>query len=155
MAIASFFGVAAIEIQDLKRAGRQTLRSFVRILPIVLGMLLLTSLVIKALPLDMIAAAFGRNSLIDVLLGASLGSIAAGHPLLSYILGGELLAAGVNLYAVTALIAAWVTVGLVQLPAEVLLLGRRFAFFRNASCFVLALTVAVATVGTLQLLGAF
>ena len=141
-------------MQDLKRAGRQTLRSFVRILPIVLGMLLLTSFVIKALPLDLIAAAFGRNSLIDVLLGASLGSIAAGHPLLSYILGGELLAAGVNLYAVTALIAAWVTVGLVQLPAEVLLLGRRFAFFRNASCFVLALTVAVATVGTLQLLGA-
>ena len=117
-------------------------------------MLLLTSFVIKALPLELIAAAFGRNSLIDVLLGASLGSIAAGHPLLSYILGGELLAAGVNLYAVTALIAAWVTVGLVQLPAEVLLLGRRFAFFRNASCFVLALVVAVATVGTLQLLGA-
>jgi hypothetical protein len=46
-------------------------------------MLLLTSFIIKALPLDLIAAAFGRNSLIDVLLGASLGSIAAGHPLLS------------------------------------------------------------------------
>jgi hypothetical protein len=155
LAIATFFGVAVIEMLDLKRAGNKTLHTVVRILPIVLGMLLLTGIVIKALPQDLLAAAFGSNGLIDVLLGASLGSVAAGHPLLSYILGGELLASGATLYAVTALIAAWVTVGLVQLPAEVLLLGRRFAFFRNASSFVLALAVAVATVGTLQLLGVF
>lgn len=117
-------------------------------------MLLLTSLVLKALPLDRLAAVLGHNDAVDVVLGAIAGSIAAGHPVLSYVLGGELLQAGITPYAVTALIAAWVTVGLAQLPAEALLLGKRFAVYRNASCFVLAIAVAGGTVGILQLLGA-
>jgi len=62
---------------------------------------------------------------------AILGSLAAGHPLVGYVLGGELLARGVSLVAATALLVSGVTVGVVQLPAEALLLGRRFAIVRN------------------------
>jgi DNA-binding response OmpR family regulator len=46
-------------------------------------------------------------------------------------LGGELLAKGISLVAVTALLVSWVTVGSVQLPAEALMLGSRFALYRN------------------------
>jgi hypothetical protein len=68
-------------------------------------------------------------------LGALIGSIAAGHSLAACILGGELLAAGVSLIAVTALIICWTTVGVAQLPAEALLLGRNFALYRSLLCF--------------------
>ena len=46
----------------------------------------------------------------------------------------------------TAIIVTWVTVGLVQLPAEIASLGLRFALLRNALCLVLAIPVAILTV---------
>lgn len=130
---------------------RKTLHAFADMLPVLLGMLLLTSLVL-ALPRDGLQTLFGRNETIDVLVGAVLGSVAAGNPLAGYILGGELLAGGVSLIAVTALIVAWVTVGVVQLPAESLLLGRRFALSRNLLGFLSAIAIAYLTVGALRLL---
>jgi hypothetical protein len=53
--------------------------------------------------------------------------------------------------AVPALLVSWVTVGVVQLPAEALLLGRRFAIVRNLWCLAFAVAVAYLTVGTLRL----
>jgi uncharacterized membrane protein YraQ (UPF0718 family) len=130
----------------------KTTRSFAQLLPILVGMLLLTSLVINMLPLEHFSSWFGEQPWLNVLLGASVGSIAAAHPLASYVLGGELLKQGVSLFAVTALIVSWVTVGVVQLPAEMLLLGKRFAIYRNLTCFVLAIVVALVTVYTLRAL---
>lgn len=126
---------------------------FFNLLPIIVGMLLLTSLVLTALPKGISAEMFGGNDAIDALIGASVGSIAVGHPLASYLLGGEFLKAGVALIAVTAFIVSWVTVGIVQLPAEALLLGGRFAAYRNVICFFSAIAVAFLTVYTLRLIG--
>lgn len=131
----------------------KTLRAFTNMLPMVLGMLLLTSLLLTLLPKGNLQALFSRHENLDVLVGALLGSVAAGHPLAGYILGGELLASGVSLIAVTALIVAWVSVGIVQLPAEALLFGWRFAVTRNLLCFLSAIAIAYLTVGTLRLLG--
>lgn len=140
--------------RKLEGSARKTLFSFFNILPIVAGMLLLTSLVVTAFPKELASSWFGRHTAVDVLVGAGVGSVAAGHPLVSYILGGELLSGGVSLFAVTALVVSWVTVGIVQLPAEALLLGRRFALYRNLICFVSAVAVSLLTVYTLRLLDA-
>jgi uncharacterized membrane protein YraQ (UPF0718 family) len=121
-------------------------------LPIFLGMLLLTSLVFTWLPGSTLQELFGRHPLLDVLVGAMTGSVAMGHPVAGYVLGGELLAGGVSLIAVTALLVSWVTVGVVQLPAEILILGRRFALLRNLLCFLSAIAIAYLTVATLGLL---
>jgi uncharacterized membrane protein YraQ (UPF0718 family) len=136
-----------------REALTRTLRAFGQMLPIVVGMLLLSSLVLAWLPRTGLQRLFGSNGLLDVLLGTAIGGVAMGHPLAGYILGGELLAGGVSLIAVTALIVSWVTVGLVQLPAEALLLGRRFAVLRNLLCALSAIAIAYLTVGTLRLLG--
>lgn len=132
---------------------RKTLRTFLNVLPIIVGMLLLTSLAVTLFPQRIAEGLFGNGELLDSLLGATLGSIAAGHPLASYLLGGELLRSGVGLIAVTALLVSWVTVGLVQLPAEALLLGSRFAVLRNLLSFIAALAIAFVTVYSLRLLG--
>ena len=74
-----------------------------------------------------------------------MGSILAGNPITSYIIGGELLAQGISMTAVTAFLVAWVTVGMVQLPAESILLGKRFAVTRNIAAFVFSVIVAILT----------
>jgi uncharacterized membrane protein YraQ (UPF0718 family) len=71
---------------------------------------------------------------------------------MSYIIGGELLKDGVSLFAVTAFIVTWVTVGLLQLPAEAAILGRQFAIFRNILSFILAILVSIVTVVTVMVI---
>ena len=132
---------------------KKTARTFVNLLPIIIGMLLLTSLAVVVFPEQISAGLFGGNDALDALIGASVGSVAAGHPLASYLLGGELLKGGVSLIAVTALIVSWVTVGIVQLPAEALMLGLRFAIYRNVIGFFTAIVIAFLSVHTLQLIG--
>jgi len=114
--------------------------------PILLGAVLLVSLANALIPKQAIVNFFGAVPFIDSLIGAGIGSILAGNPVTSYVIGGELLSQGVSLAAVTAFIVAWVTVGIVQLPAESMLLGRRFAITRNIVSFVFAIIVAYATV---------
>ena len=137
----------------LRYSATKTLQTFINILPVVFGMLLLTSLVVKLFPSNISAGLFGQNNFFDALLGATFGGIAAGHPLVSYVLGGELLTSGVSLFAVTALIVSWVTVGMVQLPAEALMLGKRFAIYRNILCYLFSIVIALLTVYTLHLIG--
>ena len=84
--------------------------------------------------------------------GSTVGSISAGNPITSYIIGGELLKEGISLFAVTAFITAWVTVGIIQLPAEASILGKRFALARNILSFIFSIIVAIATVLTLQVI---
>lgn len=147
---------ARLRSPDTPGANRAALaratRAFAQMLPVVIGMLLLTSLLLAWLPHTGLIDWFGRQPELDVLLGAVVGSVAMGHPLAGYVLGGELLAAGVNLAAVTAMIVSWVTVGAAQVPAEALALGWRFALVRNALSFVSAIAVAYLTVGLLRLM---
>lgn len=131
----------------------RSVQAFARMLPILLGTLLLSSLLVAWLPHTPVRGWFGRSEWLDVLLGASFGSIAMGHPVAGYLLGGELLAGGIGLMAVSALVVAWVTVGVVHLPAEALALGRAFALRRNLLCFVSAIAVAWLTVASLRLAG--
>jgi len=83
-------------------------------------------------------------------LGSLVGSISAGNPITSYILGGEFLEQGVGLMAVTAFLVAWVTVGVIQLPAESIILGKKFAILRNLTSFIFAMIVAILTIIILE-----
>lgn len=137
---------------DPKQAIKKTLKSFGQMLPAILGVLLLVALFITALPKAFYEKLFSGNKIIDPLIGAAMGSVATGQPVTSYIIGGELLKHGVSLIAVIAFILAWVSVGLIQLPAESLIFGKRFAFSRNILSFFSALIIAVLTTLTLSLL---
>lgn len=132
---------------------KKTTWAFVNLLPIVVGILLLNSLAITLFSEELSTALFSDHIALDALVGASIGSIAAGHPLANYLLGGELLTSGVSLVAVTALMVSWVTVGIVKVPAEALMLGTRFAVYRNIICFFNAVAIAVLSVYSLRPIG--
>jgi len=131
-------------IDSLSRAGKSMALS----LPIILSLLFLFGWMQVFLPRKVLLYLFRGQALSDTLTGALLGSIFTGNAANSYIIGGELLQRGVSLFAVAAFMTAWVTVGIIQLPAEAAFLGRRFSITRNCISLVLAVMVAVAAVWT-------
>jgi len=138
--------------KKIAESARKSARVLWRSTPILVGVVLLVSLANTLIPKSAYTAVFSRIALVDSFIGSALGSIMAGNPVTSYVLGGEMLSQGVSLVAVTAFLVAWVTVGMVQLPAEAMLLGRKFAITRNVTAFLLAIIVAITTVAILGLI---
>lgn len=137
--------------EKIKESLGKTINSFKQSMPILLGVLLLIALATNAIPKNFYVRLFTGNPLIDPFIGAFFGSIAAGNPITSYVIGGELKSQGVSMVAIVAFILSWVTVGVIQLPAESLMLGRRFALIRNLVSFFLAIIISILTVLTLGL----
>ncbi|MBW2976890.1 hypothetical protein KY347_05580 [Candidatus Woesearchaeota archaeon] len=133
-------------------AVKKSAKALYRSLPILLGVILLISLANVLIPKSAYTSLFRGKYFVDPFIGSIMGSILAGNPVTSYILGGELLTQGVSLIAVTAFLVAWVTVGLVQLPAEAMLLGKKFAIARNAASFVFVIIAAIITVSIFNLI---
>jgi len=129
----------------LVHAIRSSARQFTTLLPILVGVVLLIGLFNAFVSKGFLASIFSGNVMLDTLWGACFGSIFAGNPINSYVIGGELLKYGISLFAVTALIITWVTVGLVQLPAEIAALGRL--------SFILSIPIAIITVAIVNLIG--
>ena len=135
-----------------KIALKNTFNNIKSTLPILFGIILLIAWVISFIPDSFYNKIFTGNNIIDSFLGALIGSVAAGNPINSYIIGIELLKQNVGLVAVTAFVISWVTVGVVQFPAEALLLGKKFALTRNIISFISAIIISILTVLILQFL---
>ena len=130
----------------------RAIKSLGSALPTLLGVVLLLGLFLTLVSKQLIASVFTGELLRDTLIGSAIGSIAAGNAVNSYIIGGVLMKEGVSLFAITAFIVTWVTVSIVQFPAEAAILGKRFAVIRNSLSFFLAIFVSIATVTTLILI---
>lgn len=135
----------------LVHALRSSANQFTNLLPILVGVVLLIGVFNAFVSRGLLSSIFSGEMALDTLWGACFGSVLTGNPINSYVIGGELLEHGISLFAVTALIISWVTVGLVQLPAEIAALGRRFALVRNGASFVLSIVIAILTVVVLNL----
>ncbi len=98
----------------------------------------------------MLASLFQGNPFLDTLIGTLSGATAAGNPIVSYVISGELLAQGISLYAVSAFLLSWVTLGFIQLPAEVAVFGSRFTLYRNILALIFTMLIAVLTTLTMQ-----
>jgi len=122
-------------------------------LPVLVGVILLLGLISVLVPKVWITQVFVGNPVQDTLVGSTVGSLFAGNALTSYVIGGELLKRGVSLFAVTAFIVAWVTVGLVQLPVEAFFLGKKFVVIRNITSFVLSVFLAILVTFILTMVG--
>ncbi len=129
-----------------KKALKQTTSAIIVSLPTLIGVLLLTSFAIEAVPHDFYTRVFVGNKIVDSFIGAAVGSVAAGNPMTSYIFAGEMMDRGVSMVAITAFLVTWVTVGFVQIPAEIEILGKKYALVRNAVGFISAIVIALITI---------
>ena len=146
-ATGSYSRISALLFDATRKAARQ----FVTLLPMLVGVILLMGLLQAFISRELLTSIFTGDLFFDTLWAACAGSIIAGNPINSYIIGGELLKFGISLFAVTAFILTWVTVGIVQLPAEMAALGRKFALIRNGLAFLLSIPTAIISVALLNL----
>jgi uncharacterized membrane protein YraQ (UPF0718 family) len=136
----------------LKTASVNTFKTLGMVMPMLLSVIGLMGLFETLVTTEMIHTLFKGDPVADTLIGTLAGSVSVGQPFLSYAIGGELLNEGVTLYAVTAFILSFVTLGLVQLPLEWGLFGTRFTVLRNGLSFLFALLISMSTVTILGFL---
>lgn len=139
------------KVMEAKKALISTSNSFRQFLPVLLAVLFLVSMVLVLVPFNFYQQVFTGRRITDSFLGAILGSIMAGNPATSYIIGGELQKIGISKIAIFAFLISWVTVGIVQFPAESLMLGRKFALARNFISFLFSIIIALCINFTLGL----
>ncbi len=138
-------------MNNIKEAAMKTKNAFVNSIFVLLGIGLLTAVFLSSIPKEFYGLTT-NNSILDSLIGSISGSIAAGNPITSYVIGGELLANGATFFFVISFILAWTTVGLIQIPAESYLLGKKFAYSRNIISFFMAIIIAILTTITVAIL---
>ncbi|MFK7780451.1 MAG: hypothetical protein QM490_04950 [Candidatus Gracilibacteria bacterium] len=116
----------------------KTLFGLKELLPILTGILLLISMITQ-LGLFENFGNFLENDFVGVFLSNFIGSISAGNVLNSYIIADSIGNFQDNILVITVFLISWVTVGIIQLPAEIYFLGKRFAIIRNLTSFVFAM----------------
>ena len=141
------------EKKSFQKSLKQAVLSFTSMMPMILSIVGLMGLFQAMVSRELLASLFTGDPVKDTLIGTVAGGIAVGQALVSYILGGELLEQGISIYAVTAFILAWVTLGIVQLPLEAEVLGLRFTIYRNILAFVSTILVSIGTVWTIGVIG--
>jgi uncharacterized membrane protein YraQ (UPF0718 family) len=129
----------------LKESITKALNNFRQMLPIFVIILFLATLLNNVMQ-KYYDVLFTGNYIKDTFVGALVGSFSFGMSLTSYIIGGEFLKEGVSLLAVTAFVMSWTTVGIVMLPLEAKMLGKKFAIWRNIINFVFAIIISILTV---------
>jgi len=144
-----------IDCRVLALAVRNASRQISSFLPVMIGVILLMGLFSAFISEELILSFFSGTLFQDSFWGALSGSAFAGNPVNSYIIGGKLLSLGVSPVAVSAFMCSWVTVGFVQLPAEIASLGWRFAMIRNLSCFALSMALSMAMMLILSVFGIY
>jgi len=141
-----------MQLKEIKTAFKKTANSFKQMFPTLLGVILLVNLSIALISDNFYKIIFTGNNIFDPIIGGVLGSISASNPIMSYIIGGELISQNISLIAITSFILTWVSVGIVQLPAESLMLGKKFAIIRNIISFLMALLLSLLIILTLSFL---
>ena len=118
---------------DVESAVRIAFNQIRNLFPVMMGVVFLVGLFSTFISREFLTSFFSGSIWQDSFRGAFTGSLFAGNPINSYIIGRQLLELGVSLVGVTAFICSWVTVGLIQMPAEGAALGWKFTVIRNVS----------------------
>lgn len=127
-----------------KRAFEISLKGFFDMLPtflVIFGLIgILEVYLSKGLILKLLGGSVG---VLGPIVGALIGSVAAGPPATAFPIGWFLLGKGASTAAVAAFIVSWVLVGVASLPAEISYFNMRFALSRNLLSFLFSIVIGI------------
>ncbi|MFW5946742.1 MAG: permease [Candidatus Natronoplasma sp.] len=127
-------------VESLKKA----VFSFFKILPTVLIIIVIIGLMLGFVPPSEISRFVGEQSgIFGVLLVGLVGSILHIPALVAFPLSASMLESGATVTAVAAFITTLTMIGMVTLPMEIKILGKKFALLRNGISFVIAIMIAL------------
>ena len=126
-------------IESLKMAGK----SFIKMLPMVFIIIIAIGLLLGFVPPEQISRFVGDQSGAGgVLLVGIVGAIMHIPALLSFPLAASILESGASVTAVAAFITTLTMIGMITLPLEIKILGKKMALLRNGISFVIAILIA-------------
>ena len=119
------------------------LKSFIKMLPVVLIMIIAIGLLLGFVPPEQISRFVGEQSGVGgILLVGVVGALMHIPALLSFPLAASILENGASVTAVVAFITTLTMIGMITLPLEIKILGKKMALLRNGISFVIAILIA-------------
>lgn len=127
-----------------KQALIVALKSFFRILPTVLIIIIFIGLLLGFLPQSQISKIIGEQAgFWGVLVVALLGAVLHIPSLISFPLAASLLKSGASVTSVAVFITTLTMIGVITLPLEIKELGKKMALLRNGISFVIAIIIGI------------
>jgi uncharacterized membrane protein YraQ (UPF0718 family) len=118
--------------------------------PMILSVLGIAALLITFITPEQMQNIFKGNTLLDSIYGTIVGGIMMGNAMISYILGSELQDMHISLYAITAFLLSWVSLGYIQIPMEISFFGKRFVIIRNILALIFTFIISILIVFTYE-----
>lgn len=130
--------------EKTKKAIKVASGSFLKMLPVVLIVIILIGLLLGLVPPEKILQFIGEQSgWGGFLLIAAAGAIAHIPSLLSFPLAASLLDSGAAIASVAVFVTTLTMIGVIMLPLEIQVMGKKFAFLRNGISFIIAILIAL------------
>ena len=126
-----------------RKALRVSFRSFLNLVPSLLGMTGLVGLVLAAIPPDELSNVFKHNGVLGFILVSVAGAVVTMPAPVAFPLAGSLLKLGASLSSLAAFITTLTMVGILTAPMEIAYFGKRFTVLRQSLSFVLAIVIGL------------
>ncbi len=144
LAVIGYIITFAKSREKARAAAKNSAKSFAGVAVTFLSVFALVGLLNVFVPASLIERLLGSSGgFVSLLVGAALGSVAAGPPVAAYPVAASLLGGGAWAAAVAAFIVSWTLVGFISIPFEARIFGMRFALARNALSFVFAIVIGL------------
>lgn len=130
--------------EKTKQSLKVALISLVRILPMIFIIIIFIGLLFGFVPKSQILRLVGDQSgLWGIPVVALMGAVLHIPSLISFPLAASILESGASITAVAVFITSLTMIGVVTLPLEIKILGKKVAFLRNGTSFIIAIIIAL------------
>ncbi len=128
-------------MQNIKKTFFQTLNWFKEIIPMLLWIIIIISIFKQAWIFDRITN-YVNDDFLWVILADIFWSLSVGNTINSYIIANSFWDINDYILVISVFLIAWVSVWIIQFPAESYFFGRKFAIIRNLISFFFAIVGA-------------
>ena len=153
MIVALIINVIAIGflVYSFRRSARETFRALklalmkgLKLAPWMIGIIVLIGIILSFVPPEVIERYLGGEMTVyQVGAAALIGTISMIPNLIALPLAGSLINSGAAYTTIAAFLTTLTMVGIVTMPLEIKLLGKKITFWRNLLAFFFAIIIAL------------
>lgn len=137
--------------QKTKQALKKAWKAFENIMPDFLSVIVIIGIALAILTPEQISRVLGGESgWIGVVIGAALGAITLIPAFVAFPLAAALLASGAGYMQIAAFVSTLMMVGVVTMPLEMKVFGKKATLYRNLFAFIFSFIVAAIMGGLMQ-----
>jgi len=129
--------------EKTKKAFKIAKKAFMKTAPSLLAVLGIVGLTLGILSPETISRLIGADAgIMGTIIASLIGAVTLIPSLIAFPLAGSLLRAGASVMTISVFITTLVMVGIVTMPMEIKILGKKFTLLRNGLGFIAAIVIA-------------